>query len=236
MRDQLTEAKDTIIRLEETIVESSDAITKLSQTVTRLSKEIETSRNSKAPPENMAIKKMNEALSIALKAVGSSTGIQKSTLDSKRGEDSIIIDEEEEVTSKKSSKIKLKINTTLPSFSGLPHQNINEFIHGSDRIFECGEYTDTEKVNAASSYLKGVAFSDWLLHEQEYGKQTWKQFCDYMKKKYTPTNHSQVIRSRIRNLKQITSVKDYFIDFRALCIQAQEMNADEKLDYFISTT
>jgi hypothetical protein len=137
-------------------------------------------------------------------------------------------------TNKRSDKIKLKINTSLPAFEGLPNQNIGEFIHGADRIFELGQYSDPEKVNVASSYLKGIAFSDWLIHEQENGKQSWKQFCDYMKKKYTASNHTQIIRSRIRNLKQLTSVKNFYIDFRALCIQAPEMNADEKLDHFIN--
>ncbi len=55
-----------------------------------------------------------------------------------------------------------------------------------------------------------------------------------MKKKYIPANHSQVIRSRIKNLKQLTSVKDYYVEFRSLSIQAPEMNTDEKLDHFIN--
>ena len=126
------------------------------------------------------------------------------------------------------------MQTNLSTFSGLPDQIIGEFIYGADRLFELGHYSVAEKVNVASSYLKGIAFSDWLLHEREYGKQTWKQFCEYMKTKYTPANHTQVIRSRIRNLKQITSVKDYYLQFRILSIQAPELGSNEKLDHFIT--
>ena len=227
LQDQVSNLKDMIKDLETTAEQNTEAMELLNDKMDTLKKQLSEARKQPAS-ENQSAIKSKLALLKALKNA-------ETIIDSpaKKPSTTIVLDGEEE-TGKKSSNIKLKINTSLPTFAGLPNQNIGEFIHGADRVFEFGEYSDSEKVNAASSYLKGIAFSDWLLHEQENGKQTWKQFCDYMRAKYTPYNHSQVIRSRIRILKQIGSVRDYYVDFRTLCVQAPEMNVDEKLDHFIN--
>jgi hypothetical protein len=230
LRDQLKEKIDLVKILEEAATQTANSINLLTSKVDDLNLQIEESkREAKPQTENTALKSLNEALQRALKAT--EKGSTKST-PNKKNDDTIVIDDED--SKKKGNKIKLKINTSLQTFSGLPHQNVSEFLHGADRVFEYGQYNDNEKVNAASSYLRGIAYSDWLLHEQENGRQTWRQFTEYMKKKYIPSNHSQVIRSRIKNLKQLTSVKDYYVEFRSLSIQAPEMNTDEKLDHFIN--
>jgi hypothetical protein len=230
VRDQLKQQIDLIKNLEEAATQSANSINLLTSKIDELNLQLDESKKEAKPQtENAALKSLNEALQRALKATGKNS--TKST-PHKLTDDQIVINDED--SSKRSNKIKLKINTCLQTFSGLPHQNVNEYLHSADRVFDFGQYTDNEKVNVASSYLKGIAFSDWLLHEQENGKQTWKQFTDYMKKKYIPANHSQVIRARIKNLKKMTSVKDYYVEFRSLSIQAPEMNTDEKLDHFIN--
>lgn len=207
MRDQLKEKNDLVKTLEEAATNTANSINLLTSKIDELNLQIEEyKREAKPQTENAALKSLNEALQRALKATEKSS--TKST-PNKKNDDPIVIDDED--SNKTSNKIKLKINTSLQTFSGLPLT-----------------------VNVASSYLRGIAYSDWILHEQENGRQTWKQFVDYMKKKYIPANHSQVIRSRTKNLKQLTSVKDYYVEFRSLSIQAPEMNTDEKLDHFIN--
>ncbi len=56
------------------------------------------------------------------------------------------------------------------------------------------------------------------------GKENWFQFVDYMRRKYTPANQGQIIREKLKNLKQITSVKEYYVDFRKLILQSTDMN------------
>jgi hypothetical protein len=46
----------------------------------------------------------------------------------KKNDDPIVIDDED--SNKTSNKIKLKINTSLQTFSGLPHENVSEFYTG----------------------------------------------------------------------------------------------------------
>jgi hypothetical protein len=63
-----------------------------------------------------------------------------------------------------------------------------------------------------------------MLHEKMEGKENWFQFVDYMRRKYTPANQGQIIREKLKNLKQITSVKEYYVDFRKLILQSTDMN------------
>ena len=231
IRDQLTQAKETIKDLEETALLNAEAMEILSEKMEFLKNQAENSKSNKPVSNNQALINSNASTQNAIKAVES---ISLTSSPFKTAPETITIDGSDNDSNKRQSNLKLKIQTNLSTFSGLPDQIIGEFIYGADRLFELGHYSDAEKVNVASSYLKGIAFSDWLLHEREYGKQTWKQFCEYMKTKYTPANHTQVIRSRIRNLKQITSVKDYYLQFRILCIQAPELGSNEKLDHFIT--
>ena len=135
---------------------------------------------------------------------------------------------------KKTTNIKIKMNTTLPTFNGRPESNVEEWIYAANRILDMGEYSDDEKVAIASNYLRDLALQDYLLHEQTFGKDNWKGFAAYMRKKYTPANQAQLIRDKIKNLKQITSVKDYYVEFRKLAIQAHGMNEEERLSWFIS--
>jgi chromosome segregation ATPase len=141
---------------------------------------------------------------------------------------------ESSLASSKNKAIKIKMNTTLQTFSGRPDDNINEWLYQTNRILEVGDYNDYEKVTIASSYLRELASQDYMLQEQATGKQTWKDFSEYMRRKYTPANLSQIIRDRIKNLKQIVGVKDFYVDFRKLSIQAPGMNEEERLSWFIN--
>jgi len=130
--------------------------------------------------------------------------------------------------------ITIKMNTTLPTFNGQPESNVNEWLYSCKRILEYSNYDESRRVGLASSYLRDIASQDYILHEQTHGKHwTWSEFESYMRKKYTPANHNQIIRNKLQNLKQITSVKDHYIEFRKLAIQASNMNDDEKLDLFL---
>ena len=134
---------------------------------------------------------------------------------------------------KKSNQLKIKMNTTLPTFHGRPDNNIVEWLYAAKRFLDIGNYTDIEKVAVASNYLRDIAAQDYMLHEQTWGKDTWSSFTEYMRKKYTPANHKQIIRMKIKNLKQLTSVKDYYVDFRKLAIQAHGMNEEERMSWFV---
>ena len=134
---------------------------------------------------------------------------------------------------KNNNQIKIKMNTTLPYFHGRPDNNIEEWIYTANRTLDLADYTDYEKVAVATNYLRDLAAQDYMLHEKMTGKETWVEFISYMRKKYTPANQGQIIREKLKNLKQITSVKEYYVDFRKLVLQSTDMNDAEKLNSFI---
>jgi hypothetical protein len=52
-------------------------------------------------------------------------------------------------------------------------------------------------------------------------------------KKFVPANHEEIIRNKVKQLKQITNVKEYYVEFRKLTIQSSEMNDGEKRHCFL---
>ena len=54
-----------------------------------------------------------------------------------------------------------------------------------------------------------------------------------MRNKYTPPNHNLIIRDRMKSLHQVTSVKDYYMDFRKLAIQTDDMTDATRLGMFL---
>ena len=70
-------------------------------------------------------------------------------------------------------------------------------------------------------------------HEQINGIPTWDKFKEYMTKMYTLVNHYKMIREQICNLKQLTTVQDYYVEHRKHCVQANNMTEEEKHFWFI---
>jgi hypothetical protein len=95
------------------------------------------------------------------------------------------------------------------------------------------DYDDRQKVVIASAYLKELALQDYMLYEQGGNKPTWIEFNNYMRNKYTPKNQSQLIRMKIRQLKQQTSVREHYIEFRKLAHQLFDMTDQDKMIAFI---
>jgi hypothetical protein len=147
----------------------------------------------------------------------------------------IILDDEEDMTytARNSHQFKIKMDSTLPTFNGNPDSNVNEWLHSIMRILDACTYPGKEKVLLASNSLKELALQDYLIRERTVGKDTWASFIEYMRLKYTPPNHNQMIRVRMKALHQITSVKDYYMDFRMLSIQTDDMTDATRLGMFL---
>ncbi len=147
----------------------------------------------------------------------------------------IIIDGDEETnyTARNSHQFKIKMDSTLPTFNGSPDSNVSEWLHATKRILDACPYPGNEKVLIASNALRSYALQDYLIRERTEGKDTWDSFIEYMRTKYTPPNHNLIIRDRMKSLHQVTSVKDYYMDFRKLAIQTDDMTDATRLGMFL---
>ena len=147
----------------------------------------------------------------------------------------IIIDEDEDMTytARNSHQFKIKMDSTLPTFNGSPDSNVSEWLHATMRILDACPYPGKEKVLLASNALRSFALQDYLIRERIRGKDTWLSFIDYMRTKWTPPNHNLIIRDRMKSLHQVASVKDYYMEFRKLAIQTDDMTDATRLGMFL---
>ena len=132
--------------------------------------------------------------------------------------------------------IKIEMKTSLPYFTGRSDSmNVGDWLFQSKKIMDLAKYTDAQMVAVGTNHLKDLAATDYILHEKTHGiHKSWPEFSEFMIKKHTPANHNQIIRGKIKNLVQITSIKDYYNEFRMLSLQATDMNEAEKLNAFIN--
>ena len=209
---------------------SIEAIRTTKLEVSTLKAELEAIKNkgSSTPAKLSGIEKMNAAFELAM-------GVLKKPQNKSDSNSVCTIDDEYDSSHESTStrkQLKIKMNTTLPTFHGRPDSNIDEWLYALSRVLEAGGYSNQEKLAIATNHLRDIASSDYMLHEQRVVTISWNEFKEYMRKKYTPPNHNQIIRNKIKQLKQITSVKDYYIEFRKLAIQAYSMNEDERMSWF----
>jgi len=133
--------------------------------------------------------------------------------------------------------IEIEMKTSLPFFSGRSdaNQNIGDWLFQTKKIMDLAKYTDAQMVAVATNHLIDLAAQDYILYEKTHGiHKTWSEFAEFMTKKHTPANHNQTIRSKIKSIVQITSINDYYNEFRILALQATDMNEAEKLNSFIN--
>ena len=136
-----------------------------------------------------------------------------------------------------SSAIQIEMRTSLPIFTGRPdaNPNISDWIFQSKKIMDLANYTESQMVAIGTNHLKELAQQDYILYEKTNGiHKTWSEFSEFMIKRYTPANQNQLIRTKIKYLYQITSIQDYYNEFRKLVLQATDMNEAEKLNAFIN--
>ena len=136
-----------------------------------------------------------------------------------------------------SSAIQIEMRTSLPIFTGKPdaNPNISDWIFQSKKIMDLANYTESQMVAIGTNHLKELAQQDYILYEKTNGiHKTWSEFSEFMIKRYTPANQNQLIRTKIKYLYQITSIQDYYNEFRKLVLKATDMNEAEKLNAFIN--
>ena len=143
-------------------------------------------------------------------------------------------EDEEQQVSFNSQKFRIKMDSTLTTFRGRPDENINDWLYTLDRAFRTGCYTSDEKLMIGTNYLKDIAIQDYIVRERLHGKESYTEFCQYMRKQYTPTNQNMLIREKLKALKQMTDVKDYYIEFRKLALQSATMTDEERMSLFLS--
>jgi hypothetical protein len=127
----------------------------------------------------------------------------------------------------------------LPMFNGRKTENVSTWLFQADEAFLSQHIHDEARVPYIASML-GEAALQWYLNRRraaEYDDSLtindWEKFSSAIKKAFQAPHHQQLLRRRLKNLRQTGSVQEYVYDFRSLLGQTTEMGELDKVQYFV---
>ncbi|XP_069144439.1 uncharacterized protein [Solanum lycopersicum] len=105
--------------------------------------------------------------------------------------------------------------------------------------FKCNRVrSDASKIKTVVLYLSDVAMLWWKRKDTEIEKgirtiDTWEQFCEEFKKAFFPNNAVYEMKCKVRELKQMGSIRAYVKEFTILTLQIPQLTEDDMLFTFM---
>ncbi|CAM8925756.1 unnamed protein product [Rhodiola kirilowii] len=125
------------------------------------------------------------------------------------------------------------------SFGGARNaRDIDNFLWGMEQYFEAlGVENESVKIRTAALYLTDTAMLWWRRRRQDIEKGTCSidLFVDFkkdLKRQFYPEDAEEEAWSRLRNLKQRGSIRDYVKEFTTLILEVPDLSDKEALRYF----
>ena len=111
------------------------------------------------------------------------------------------------------------------------------FIYSLEKLFAYhGENSSERMVSLAVTFLRGSALRWYRCAERQDTKgqlRTWPSFTAALKTFFMAANTETVVRNKLANLRQMTSVAKYNDLFNALIIEVHDMDSKSKRDLYI---
>ncbi|XP_070014912.1 uncharacterized protein [Nicotiana sylvestris] len=127
-----------------------------------------------------------------------------------------------------------------PVFKGVcDAQEMENFLWHLENYFRHGKVRDDEaKINTAVLYLSETSMLWWRRKMADVDKglctiSTWDQFKAEFKQQFFPNNVLCEARSKLRELKQTGSIRNYVKEFTTLMLQIPNLTNDDLLFHFI---
>ncbi|XP_070014384.1 uncharacterized protein [Nicotiana sylvestris] len=127
-----------------------------------------------------------------------------------------------------------------PVFKGVRNaQEVENFIWYLENYFRQGKVRDDEaKINIAVLYLSKTAMLWWIRKMADVDKglctiSTRDQFKAKSKRQFFPNNALYEARHKLRELKQIGSIRNYVKEFTTLMLQIPNLTNDDLLFHFM---
>ncbi|CAM8908261.1 unnamed protein product [Rhodiola kirilowii] len=125
------------------------------------------------------------------------------------------------------------------SFGGTRNaRDIDNFLWGMDQYFEAtGVDNESVKIRTAALYLTDTAMLWWRRRRGDIEKgtcsiTTFAEFKRDLKRQFYPEDAEEEAWSRLRNLKQKGSIRDYVKEFTTLILEVSDLSDKEALRYF----
>lgn len=100
-------------------------------------------------------------------------------------------------------------------------KNVDRFVDRIEIQFNYYKIAESNKIEVAARYFEGAS-SDWykyLCSNRDVSQLNWNQFKELLIKQFKATNVQQVVRNKLRSLKQYASVAKYNELFNGLIVQ-----------------
>nr|XP_016483424.1 PREDICTED: uncharacterized protein LOC107804107 [Nicotiana tabacum] len=118
-------------------------------------------------------------------------------------------------------------------------QDVENFLWQLDAYFEHVSITnDAAKIRTAAMYLLETTILWWRRKKADMEKGTcfidiWKQFKEELKRQFYPQNVVHEARRQLRELRQISSIREYVKDFTKLTLQIPNLTSEDLLFHFL---
>lgn len=124
-----------------------------------------------------------------------------------------------------STKAKFKVKPKEPeTFEGTRNRKaLNTWLLELEQYFRAAKLSDKDRVEVASTYLRGYAQQWWQKCLQDQGPEeeplTWHEFKELLKRNFVPLNAFWLARDKMRNLKQTEDIREYVQAFNGLLLE-----------------
>ena len=116
-------------------------------------------------------------------------------------------------------------------------RHCDTFIYSLEKLFDYhGETNSARRVALAITYLRGSALRWYKCAEKQDTNrqlQQWDSFIIAMRSHFEASNIETLVRNKLANLKQLTSVAKYNDLFNSLIIEIADLDPRSKLDMYI---
>jgi hypothetical protein len=112
---------------------------------------------------------------------------------------------------------------------------IREWLYEINNYSAFFEFTDAKKLVLITYYLEGTAAAWWTQKcLSETIPATWVLFETQLRDEFLPKNHVKLTRTKLHNLRQVTSVASYSAAFRRLLLNLPTIDEATMVHHFIN--
>ncbi|KAJ9514193.1 hypothetical protein QJQ45_002282 [Haematococcus lacustris] len=120
-----------------------------------------------------------------------------------------------------------------PSFCGTPNADAGQWLWRIDNHFDLFAMPAQQRLLAVASYLDGAALTWYRSLLSSQALSSWDSFKASFTRQFTPVNQQRHARDQLAACHQITSARQYIMEFSNLCLLISDLSPAEKLDRFL---
>jgi transposase InsO family protein len=129
---------------------------------------------------------------------------------------------------------KASLPVKLPTFKGVPNENVDSWLFQIEEIFKARRVTaDEDKLHYIAVLVEGCALQWYQNVCRKESLSSWNDFKQGLRLSFRPPHFPQAIRKQLKALKQRADIQEYVFKFRNLIGQVDDMAEMDQIVYFV---